>query len=216
MVRRDDPVAANDDDLIVADLQTFPTTTSRDRPLPRRRRGYLGVRSIEMTPELRQHFGAPRRRRAGRDRRAGEPGARAGIQVGDILVAATARTGSTRCRARAPAQGRGCARRSPARSLKKTLAVTLRESRARAATRNPHRESGTDRTASPGRTGSVPERRDRGDSQPRPRFRRSSRRIPLERLEDRMQSLGSASRSSGPAADSAASLSAGGESWPGS
>ena len=50
--------------------------------------GYLGVRSIELTPELRQHFGAPKD--------AGvmvgtvepdSPAAKAGIQVGDILTA---------------------------------------------------------------------------------------------------------------------------------
>ncbi len=52
-------------------------------------RGYLGVRLIEMTPELREHFGAPRD--AGvfiggveKD----SPAAKAGIQVGDIVTAA--------------------------------------------------------------------------------------------------------------------------------
>lgn len=53
------------------------------------RRGYLGIQLIEMTPELREHFGAPRD--AGvlvggveKD----SPAAKAGVQVGDIVTAA--------------------------------------------------------------------------------------------------------------------------------
>lgn len=50
--------------------------------------GYIGVRPIEMTPELRQHFGAPK------DSgvlvatvEADSPAAKAGLQVGDIITA---------------------------------------------------------------------------------------------------------------------------------
>jgi membrane-associated protease RseP (regulator of RpoE activity) len=52
------------------------------------RRGYLGVQLIEMTPELREHFGAPRD--AGvlvGEVEKDSPAAKAGIQVGDILTA---------------------------------------------------------------------------------------------------------------------------------
>ncbi len=52
------------------------------------RRGYLGVQLIEMTPELREHFGAPRD--AGvlvGDVEKDSPAAKAGIQVGDIVTA---------------------------------------------------------------------------------------------------------------------------------
>ena len=65
--------------------------------------GYLGVRSVELTPELRQHFGAPKD--------AGvmvgtvepdSPAAKAGIQVGDILTAVDGDgVGSTRDLSRA-------------------------------------------------------------------------------------------------------------------
>jgi membrane-associated protease RseP (regulator of RpoE activity) len=85
-----------DDPEIVADLD--------DEDLPRvlrfhgRSGGYLGVHSIEMTPELRQHFGAPKE--------AGvlvgtvepdSPAAKAGLRVGDIITAVDGESiGSTR------------------------------------------------------------------------------------------------------------------------
>jgi len=52
-------------------------------------RGYLGVELIEMTPELREHFGAPRDAgvligKVEKD----SPAAKAGLQVGDIVTAA--------------------------------------------------------------------------------------------------------------------------------
>ncbi|HKA37628.1 MAG TPA: PDZ domain-containing protein [Thermoanaerobaculia bacterium] len=53
------------------------------------RRGYLGVRLLEMTPELREHFGAPRG--AGvlvASVEADSPAQKAGIQVGDIITKA--------------------------------------------------------------------------------------------------------------------------------
>jgi membrane-associated protease RseP (regulator of RpoE activity) len=53
------------------------------------RRGYLGVRLLEMTQELREHFGAPRDAGvlvAGVE--ADSPAQKAGIQVGDIITKA--------------------------------------------------------------------------------------------------------------------------------
>ena len=61
-------------------------------------RGYLGVQLIEMTPDLRTHFGAPADAgvfigKVEKD----SPAAKAGIQVGDIVTAANgARVDSTR------------------------------------------------------------------------------------------------------------------------
>jgi membrane-associated protease RseP (regulator of RpoE activity) len=85
---------------VIADLPDFD-----DQDFPRvvrfhghRAGGCLGVRSIEMTPDLRQHFGAPRD--AGvmvGSLEADGPAARAGIQVGDILTAVDGeQVGSTR------------------------------------------------------------------------------------------------------------------------
>lgn len=51
------------------------------------RRGYLGVELIEMTPDLRAHYGAPRE--AGvlvGSVEADSPAAKAGIEVGDIIT----------------------------------------------------------------------------------------------------------------------------------
>jgi membrane-associated protease RseP (regulator of RpoE activity) len=96
----DDDLNVDVDPVIVGDLPDF-----HGDDLPRvvrfhghRAGGYLGVRSIEMTPELRQHFGAPKD--------AGvlvgtvepeSPAAKAGIQVGDILTAVDGEeVGSTR------------------------------------------------------------------------------------------------------------------------
>jgi membrane-associated protease RseP (regulator of RpoE activity) len=74
---------------VLADLPDFADDFPRIVRFHGHRRGaYLGVRSIQMTPELRQHFGAPKD--------AGvlvgtvepeSPAAKAGIQVGDILTA---------------------------------------------------------------------------------------------------------------------------------
>jgi hypothetical protein len=58
--------------------------------LPRRaRRGYLGIHLLEMTPELRAHFGAPKDAGvlvAGVESES--PAAKAGIKVGDIVTRA--------------------------------------------------------------------------------------------------------------------------------
>jgi membrane-associated protease RseP (regulator of RpoE activity) len=55
----------------------------------RSRRGYLGVRLLEITPELRAHFGVPKDSGvlvAGVEK--DSPAAKAGIQVGDIITRA--------------------------------------------------------------------------------------------------------------------------------
>lgn len=52
------------------------------------RRGFIGVTLVELTPELRTHFGAPKD--AGvlvSDVRADTPAARAGVEVGDVITA---------------------------------------------------------------------------------------------------------------------------------
>ncbi|HKF42793.1 MAG TPA: PDZ domain-containing protein [Thermoanaerobaculia bacterium] len=57
------------------------------------RRGYLGVRLLEMTPELRTHFGAPKD--AGvlvASVEADSPAQKAGVQVGDIITKAGGET----------------------------------------------------------------------------------------------------------------------------
>ena len=170
----DDPIVADDDDSIVADLPDFP-----DHDLPHvvrfrghRSGGYLGVRSIEMTPELRQHFGAPRD--AGVMVGSVEPespAAKAGIQVADILTAVDGEeVGSTR------ALSRSVRRHKDGDTVKVDL---LRD---RSKKRSASASSGTGRTRSPGRTGSVPgETGIAGTLQRRLRFRRRrhSRRFPL-------------------------------------
>lgn len=94
--------------------------------------GYLGVRSIEMTPELRQHFGAPKDAGVliGTVEPDG-PAAKAGMQVGDILTAVDGeQVESTR------ALSRSVRRHKNGDSVKidllrdrakKTLSVTLKE-----------------------------------------------------------------------------------------
>jgi membrane-associated protease RseP (regulator of RpoE activity) len=56
---------------------------------PRGRQGYLGVRLLEMTPELREHFGAPQNEGVlVASVEADSPAAKAGIHVGDIITRA--------------------------------------------------------------------------------------------------------------------------------
>lgn len=94
--------------------------------------GYLGVQSIEMTPELRQHFGGPKD--------AGvligtvepdSPAAKAGIQVGDILLAVDGeQVESTRMLSRSVRRHKNgdSVKVDLLRDrAKKTLSVTLRE-----------------------------------------------------------------------------------------
>ena len=83
--RKETRVIVNDDGIFSSD---------GDEPLvwrfPRRsRQGYLGIRLLEMTPELRAHFGAPKDAGvlvAGVESES--PAAKAGIQVGDIVTRA--------------------------------------------------------------------------------------------------------------------------------
>jgi membrane-associated protease RseP (regulator of RpoE activity) len=88
-----------DDPEIVADLAELD-----DEDLPGllrfhgRSGGYLGVHSIEMTPELRQHFGAPKESGVLVGTVEPEsPASKAGLQVGDIITAVDGEgIGSTR------------------------------------------------------------------------------------------------------------------------
>ncbi len=77
--------------VIVTDDGVF--SSDGDEPLVWRsrhaRRGYLGIRLLEMTPELRTHFGAPKDAGvlvAGVESES--PAAKAGIKVGDIVTRA--------------------------------------------------------------------------------------------------------------------------------
>jgi hypothetical protein len=142
VVDGDRPVVWNDGDAcpsfddaeVIADFPDFD-----DHDFPRVIRfhghsggGYLGVRSIEMTPELRQHFGAPRDVGVLVGTVEPEsPAAKAGIQVGDILTAVDGEeVGSTR------ALSRSVRRHKDGDTVKvdllrdrskKTLAVTIKE-----------------------------------------------------------------------------------------
>jgi len=54
---------------------------------PRLSGGYLGVELVDLTPELREHFGAPREVGVMVGRvEAGSPAARAGLEVADVVV----------------------------------------------------------------------------------------------------------------------------------
>jgi len=91
------PVRAGEDppeeEIVIADEEVFGFD-DEDGPLVLRhqirdRGGFLGVRLLWMTPELRAHYGAPRE--AGvlvSEVEPESPAARAGIQVGDIITEA--------------------------------------------------------------------------------------------------------------------------------
>ena len=86
----DDPdatrIVVRDGEVIRLDDDGGPMVVHVDRGSPR---GYLGVRPMEMTPDLRVHYGAPRD--AGvliGEVEADSPAAKAGLQVGDIVTAA--------------------------------------------------------------------------------------------------------------------------------
>lgn len=72
----------------------FDTDFDGDRPMVVQvgdhwGRGYLGVHLLRMTPELREHFGAPRDAGVLVSKVAADsPAAKAGVQVGDIITAA--------------------------------------------------------------------------------------------------------------------------------
>jgi hypothetical protein len=66
-----------------------PRTPVAPRPprAPRHWGGYLGVELVDLTPDLRQHFGAPREVGVMIGRvEPGSPAARAGLEVADIVV----------------------------------------------------------------------------------------------------------------------------------
>ena len=79
-------IVVRDGEVIRLDDDGGPTVIRVDGASPRR---YLGVRPMELTPDLRAHYGAPR------DAwvligevEADSPAAKAGLQVGDIVTAA--------------------------------------------------------------------------------------------------------------------------------
>jgi membrane-associated protease RseP (regulator of RpoE activity) len=87
----DEPSAKKDKTIVVAEDDDFP---SADEPfvriLPGRAgQGRIGVRLLDMTPELRTHYGAPRDAGvlvAGVEK--DSPAAKAGVRVGDIITRA--------------------------------------------------------------------------------------------------------------------------------
>lgn len=82
-------VVVTDADVVVSDKDEPGDDMFVWRWPGRSRRGYLGVRLLEITPELRAHFGAPKDAGvlvAGVDK--DSPAAKAGIQVGDIITRA--------------------------------------------------------------------------------------------------------------------------------
>lgn len=64
-----------------------PPTPPRAPRAPRLSGGYLGVEIVDLTPELRQHFGAPREVGVMVGRvEPGSPAARAGLKVADVVT----------------------------------------------------------------------------------------------------------------------------------
>jgi C-terminal processing protease CtpA/Prc len=84
---------ADEKKILIRDGEVVRLDDDGDEPLivqadGRSRRGYIGVRPVEMTPDLRAHYGAPRE--AGvlvGEVETGGPAARAGLQVGDVVTA---------------------------------------------------------------------------------------------------------------------------------
>lgn len=82
----DKKIIVRDGEVIRLDDDDGTTVVRIDGPS---QRGYLGVRPMELTPDLRAHYGAPRD--AGvlvGEVEADSPAAKAGLQVGDIVTAA--------------------------------------------------------------------------------------------------------------------------------
>jgi membrane-associated protease RseP (regulator of RpoE activity) len=83
-------ISGDDDDDVMADLDGFDDGDGHAfafRMPGRSGGGFIGVQPVEMTPDLRQHFGAPRD--AGvfvGSVDADGPAAKAGLQVGDIVT----------------------------------------------------------------------------------------------------------------------------------
>ncbi len=87
--KKEKKVIVTDDDVVVSGQDEPGDETFVWRWPGRSRRGYLGVRLLEMTPELRAHFGAPKDAGvmvAGVEKNS--PAAKAGVQVGDIVTRA--------------------------------------------------------------------------------------------------------------------------------
>jgi membrane-associated protease RseP (regulator of RpoE activity) len=87
--KKEKKVIVTDDDVVVSGKDEPGDETFVWRWPGRSRRGYLGVRLLEMTPELRAHFGAPKDAGvmvAGVEK--DSPAAKAGVQVGDIVTRA--------------------------------------------------------------------------------------------------------------------------------
>lgn len=87
--KKEKKVVVTDEDVVVLDKDEPGDEAFVWRSPGRSRRGYLGVRLLEMTPELRAHFGAPKDAGvlvAGIEK--GSPAAKSGIQVGDIITRA--------------------------------------------------------------------------------------------------------------------------------
>ena len=87
--KKEKKVVVTDEDVVVLDKDEPGDEAFVWRSPGRSRRGYLGVRLLEMTPELRAHFGAPKDAGvlvAGVEK--GSPAAKSGIQVGDIITRA--------------------------------------------------------------------------------------------------------------------------------
>jgi len=79
------------DDKVIVSGDRFVTIDDDDKPMVfefgSRRGGYLGIQLLEMTPALREHFGAPKD--AGvlvAEVEANSPAAKAGVQVGDVVT----------------------------------------------------------------------------------------------------------------------------------
>lgn len=86
--RTDDP--KDPDENVVVTLGDEDVELDGDGPVVLRvgRRGFIGVSLMEITPELRVHYGAPKD--AGvlvSDVRADTPAAKAGLEVGDVITA---------------------------------------------------------------------------------------------------------------------------------
>ena len=87
--KKEKKVVVTDEDVVVSDKDEPGDDTFVWRWPGRSRRGYLGVRLLEITPELRAHFGVPKDAGvlvAGVEK--DSPAAKAGVQVGDIITRA--------------------------------------------------------------------------------------------------------------------------------
>ena len=86
-VASDDPRDADENVVVTVGDRDF--SFDNDDPVTVRvgRRGFIGVTLLEITPELRAHFGAPKD--AGvlvSDVRADTPASKAGVEVGDVIT----------------------------------------------------------------------------------------------------------------------------------